>query len=289
MLKFIRNSINKKSIIIFIVFFVISFIIGKLLENEVNYVDKDLDDNYLNDFYKKRKNKKYKRNFIDYFTNYNLLHHKKNKNGNLYEIDEKKIKIKNGMKIIDCGGGNGDFYGYLSKKYKIDYNIIEKNGANIVKIKAKYPKINVIHDTFDNIHKYFKPNTIDRILFLESHGFSNDQNLLFQKCYNLLKSGGILYIKSIGFIKSNIDIIKNSQKNYIGNMGYNMEHHHHTMKNLYKKGYRIKYTSINYPLLMLTYSPINLLYIIGNLLRHGNILYTPLLLYMNSNTIIAKK
>lgn len=271
-------------------FFVIAYVIGKLLDNDVKYINKALDENYLDNYFRKRPVKKYKRHFIDYFTNYNLLHHKKSKNGNLYEIDEKKSNIKNGLKIIDCGGGNGDFYGYLSKKYKnLDYTIIEKNGANIVKIKAKYPKVNVIHDTFDNIHQYFKKNTVDRILFMESHGYSQDKNKLFQKCYDLLKKNGILYIKSIGFINSNIGIIKNSQMKYINNTQYNMEHHHHTMNYLNKIGFNIRYTSINYPLIMFTYSPINLLYIIGNFVRHNNLLYMPLLLYMNSNNIIAKK
>lgn len=290
MLNFIKNSINKRSIIIFIVFFVIAYVIGMLLENDIKYTERsDLDDNYIEEFYKTKKGLKKNRHFIDYFTNYNLLHHKKSKNGNEYEIDKNKLKLKDGMKIIDCGGGNGAFYGYLSKIYKIDYTIIENNGANIVKIKAKYPKLRVIQDTFDNIHKYFDNGTIDRIIFLESHGFSDNNSKLFQKCYGLLKNNGMLYLKSVGFINSNIGFIRNSQKSYINNTGYNMEYHHHTMKKLKNTGYKIRYTSINYPLVMLTYSPINLLYIMGNFVRHNNILNLPLLLYMNSNTIIAKK
>lgn len=290
MLNFIKNSINKRNIIIFIVFFAVAYIIGIILDNDIKFTNKKLGENYIDEYFMTRSTKKLKPAIIDYFTNYNLLHLKKNKNGNIHEIDMKKINLKDGLKIVDCGGGNGDLYGYISKKYKLDYTIIENNKANIIKIKTKYPNVKVVNDTFDNIHQYFKPNTLDRILFLESHGYSKNHTDLFKKCYNLLKKRGLLYIKSVGFINSQIGFIRNSQKRYINNTQYNMEHHQHTMKRLKKNGYKdIKYTSINYPLLMLTYSPMNFIYIIGNLFRHNNLLYTPLLLYMNSNTIIAKK
>ena len=79
MLNFIKNSINKRNIIIFIVFFAVAYIIGIILDNDIKFTNKKLGENYIDEYFKTRSTKKLKPAIIDYFTNYNLLHLKKKK------------------------------------------------------------------------------------------------------------------------------------------------------------------------------------------------------------------
>lgn len=283
-----KKYMTKRHIIIFIVFLVATFIIVSLLEREVEYKYRRLNNNYLHRLYINKGTNSYKPHYLDTITNYNLIQIQKHRGLTIHDFDKNKLNLSNGLSILDCGGGRGDFFNYINNHYNINYTIIENDKEKVDYLRKKYKKVKVIHDSFDNIDRYYKKPLFDRILFMESHGYSKNHHNLFSKCSKIIKKGGFIYIKSVGFIPSNMEMVKNMQKQYINNTQYNMEHHHFTMNRLLKNGFvNIKYSSINYPLLLMTYNPKYFLHIAGNLYRHNNLKNFLMLFYMNCNTIIA--
>ena len=283
-----KKFMTKRRIIIFIIFLVVTFIIVTLFEREIKYKYKKVHNNYLHRLYINKETNSNNSHYLDKITNYNLIQIQKHSGLTIYDFDRNKLNLSNGLSILDCGGGRGDFFNYVNNQYNIDYTIIENDKEKVDYLRQKYKKLKVIHDSFDNIHLYYKKPSFHRILFMESHGYSKNHHNLFNKCSKIIKKRGFIYIKSVGFIPSNMEMIKNMQKQYINNTQYNMEHHHFTMNRLFKNGFsNIKYSSINYPILLMTYNPKYFLHIAGNLYRHNNLKNFLMLLYMNCNTITA--
>ena len=94
--------------------------------------------------------------------------------------------------ILDCGSGFGSVAEQISPRSKKVYAI------NICRqqIPPKQSDVNYIHGDFDKIDFIFKSKEVfDKIIFIESLGYSKDINLLFSKCKELLKSHGKLILK----------------------------------------------------------------------------------------------
>ena len=133
------------------------------------------------------------------------------------DIDFKLADLKNNMKIIDAGCGllgpsihfcskivNSKIYAIsngLPKHQKIILNNIKKNNLK--------NRIIPIFSDYNLIDKKFKKESIDRIIFIESIGFSDNIINLLKKCFKVLKPGGKIYIRTI--------VIPNLNNKYLSN------------------------------------------------------------------------
>lgn len=175
---------------------------------------------------------------------------------NTYYYETKLMNIKDDDVILDCGFGNGDFCNYLMSNYKnITYYGISNSKTQVDFVKNRFENnknINIIFDSYDNLKKHFNKQIINKVFFIESHGYSNNRVELFKQIYNLLLPGGKMYIKSPCFKpNSNSNIIKNN----ISVWAWNWSCIDANLYDMYKAGFsNIKYTNINYMKLLMTYS-----------------------------------
>lgn len=58
-------------------------------------------------------------------------------------------------------------------------------------------QVNLLLHDYNQLEDKFPSESFNRIYFLESFGHSRNQNALVNSCWNLLKEGGVLYIKDL--------------------------------------------------------------------------------------------
>jgi len=103
--------------------------------------------------------------------------------------------------ILDCGSGFGAVSEQISPLSKEVYAI------NICKnqIPINQSNVNYINADFDQLDFAFKDKHVfDKIIFMESLGYSKNTETLLRKCKNLLKPKGKLILKEF-FIKDLFD------------------------------------------------------------------------------------
>ncbi len=149
------------------------------------------------------------------------------------DIDIKLADLKGNIKIMDAGCGMLGPSINFSKKIPSAKIFAVSNGKSkhkkVIISKIKENKLeNKIIPVFMDYHdmdKKFKNNSLDRIVFIESIGFSNDILNLLKKCHKLLKKGGKVYIRTIIIPNTKNkyleDQFNNIQKNLNGNLYYN--------------------------------------------------------------------
>ena len=58
-------------------------------------------------------------------------------------------------------------------------------------------RVKVIEGDYHNVDKLFNEKKYDRVYFLESFGHSNDKEKIVQSVWDVLKPGGMIYIKDL--------------------------------------------------------------------------------------------
>lgn len=115
------------------------------------------------------------------------------------------IRPKENESILDCGCGFGSVSELLSTKCKsiTGLNICE-NQLPIKASKVLYKK-----GDFDNVSDLFSDTSFDKIIFLETMGYSKDLGKLIAQCKKILNKKGKLIIKEF-FLKkiSNKKLLK---------------------------------------------------------------------------------
>ena len=115
------------------------------------------------------------------------------------------IKPQSEESILDCGCGFGAVAELLSSKCDTI------TGLNICR--SQFPlspsKVLYIEGDFDNISNLFNHNTFDKIIFIETMGYTIDLATLIAQCRRVLKKKGKLIIKDF-FLKkmSNQKLLK---------------------------------------------------------------------------------
>lgn len=114
------------------------------------------------------------------------------------------IGFKPYEKVLDAGCGicgPAAFFANQIPNLKIEACTISEvqliAGKNYLKEKKVENEVNIHLLDFNEINQHFEVATFDRIYFLESFGHSHDQKALINKCWELLKEGGTLYIKDL--------------------------------------------------------------------------------------------
>lgn len=112
-------------------------------------------------------------------------------------------ELKDGQTILDAGCGVGGPASYFASKLNVMVEGITisttqaEKSKSIIAAKELKGSVGITVGDYHNIDHIYGESRFDRVVFLESFGHSNDQTLLLEKAYKVLKPGGILYIKDL--------------------------------------------------------------------------------------------
>jgi ubiquinone/menaquinone biosynthesis C-methylase UbiE len=125
---------------------------------------------------------------------------------NVYDYLDYTIQnaeLRDGQKILDAGCGIGGPASYFASKLNVEVEGITISELQVQKANAAKASKNLIGKTsftlgdYHLIDEIYGPEVFDRVLFLESFGHSNNKPLLIEKALQVLKPGGVLYIKDL--------------------------------------------------------------------------------------------
>ena len=169
------------------------------------------------------------------------------------DLDFNLANIKNNQSILDCGSGFLGTEEGLLKKFK------NLNIHTVTKVNEKYKnkiigkiKENNLEDNisqhfcdFKSMDSRFEKESFDRILFIESLGYSNNISKILSICYNILNKDGLIYIRAITAPYTKSNFIKGNIQNIEKKIDCNLLYHENIIFYLQQAGFnKIKYSSI---------------------------------------------
>lgn len=185
-------------------------------------------------------------------------------------------ELTNNMTILDAGCGilgpalyftdrlpNIKICALTNAKGKYKNEIISKVKANKLN-----KKIIPYFKDFNQINITFKKETFDRVLFIESIGYSDDIINLLSTVKNKLKKNGKIYIRTLTIPKTKNKFLTKSYDKIQKNIDMKIYYHENMIYFLQKAGYvNIKFTSIplmfsenlNNPVFLLSLRKLNIL------------------------------
>ena len=113
------------------------------------------------------------------------------------ELVAKKLNLKPNMKVIDIGCGFGSMAYHLANKYKVHVTgvTLSKEQVSYAHKYLSHPNVNI--ELKDYRHVKGKFDRVYSVGILEHIGRKNYQEY-YDKCYELLKPNGIMFIHTIG-------------------------------------------------------------------------------------------
>ncbi|MDA3820265.1 MAG: class I SAM-dependent methyltransferase [Candidatus Delongbacteria bacterium] len=147
--------------------------------------------------------------------------------------------IQDGMKLLDAGCGICGPAIYFARKNDVYIDAMNISATQIDIAKQKIDdyklndKITAVAGDFHLMHRYFDKSTYDIVYFLEAYGHSTNQNGLLESAAQVLKKGGVLYIKD--YFRKDLPEMKHVNK--IANLmnkkyAYNLPCLYHTLSML---------------------------------------------------------
>ena len=118
-----------------------------------------------------------------------------------YQISS--IGFRPGQRVLDagCGIGTPAIYFATHAGVHVDAITISKMQHEAacakVTIANLADKVRVVLGDYHNLQTCFEPSAYDVVYFLESFGHSSAKRRLLESCWEVLKPGGILYIKDL--------------------------------------------------------------------------------------------
>jgi cyclopropane fatty-acyl-phospholipid synthase-like methyltransferase len=118
-----------------------------------------------------------------------------------YQIDI--MQLKDGMKVLDAGCGVCGPAIYFAQKTGVEIHAVTiskeqyKMSLENVKKAGLEHKIFVYHGDYHQLNEVVKQQDFDVVYFLESFGHSSSHNRAIDSAWDMLKQGGLLYIKDL--------------------------------------------------------------------------------------------
>ncbi|MEX0812898.1 MAG: methyltransferase domain-containing protein [Chitinophagales bacterium] len=116
----------------------------------------------------------------------------------------KSAQIGNGMKVLDAGCGVGGPAVYFAQKMdRLQIDACTISNVQVEKAKSKVEekgvggRVRVALGDYHKVDQLFETGKYDRVYFLESFGHSNDKTKLVNAVWEVLKPGGMIYIKDL--------------------------------------------------------------------------------------------
>jgi len=118
------------------------------------------------------------------------------------ELIAKKLKLEEGLTILDIGCGFGSLANHLATKYKVNVVgvTLSKEQIKLHEEHFKHPNVSINYMDYRNVM-----GTFDRVYSIgmfEQVGKINYKTY-YDKCYNLLKDDGIMLLHTIGAARDN--------------------------------------------------------------------------------------
>jgi len=115
----------------------------------------------------------------------------------------RNAELQDGQKILDAGCGVGGPAAYFASKMNVDITGITvsdyqvQKSEEVLSSKQLKGQVHIRQGDYHRMDEIFGEGKFDRVLFLESFGHSSNKTLAIEKSFQVLKPGGILYIKDL--------------------------------------------------------------------------------------------
>lgn len=118
-----------------------------------------------------------------------------------YQIEA--MELKPGMKVVDAGCGVCGPAIHFAKNAGVEVHAVTISKEQFEKSKQRIAeagvsdKVFVYHGDYHKLREVLGSNDFDRVYFLESFGHSPEHSKAIDSAWNILKSGGLLYVKDL--------------------------------------------------------------------------------------------
>jgi ubiquinone/menaquinone biosynthesis C-methylase UbiE len=118
-----------------------------------------------------------------------------------YQI--KSIGLRPGQRLLDAGCGVAAPAIYFAKHAQVQIDAITisasqyKAAREKVKATGLADSVMVVHGDYHRLTEWFPRQAYDVVYFLESFGHSRSKQRLLEQCWEMLKPGGLVYIKDL--------------------------------------------------------------------------------------------
>lgn len=114
------------------------------------------------------------------------------------------MRVSNGMKMLDAGCGvGGPAIAFAKQWNQLSIDAISISEVQIKKALKKVEenklqdRILPKHLDYHLMNEFYEKDSFDRVYFLESFGHSHDKKKLLNAAWDVLKPGGMIYIKDL--------------------------------------------------------------------------------------------
>jgi 2-polyprenyl-3-methyl-5-hydroxy-6-metoxy-1,4-benzoquinol methylase len=153
----------------------------------------------------------------------------------LLEYQAQAMHLQPGMRILDAGCGVCGPAIYFARHHGVYVDAItasavqQRQAQQRIAAEGLQEHIQVAQGDYHQLGKYFPAGQYDVVYFLESFGHSPDKRAAIASAWNMLKPGGMLYIKDL-FIKEpihtshtaeiqrNVDRINEAYRYHVGDL-----------------------------------------------------------------------
>lgn len=121
----------------------------------------------------------------------------------LLDYLQQSIGLEDGMRILDAGCGICQPAIHFGANLNISIDALTispkqaQEGKRKIKAHGLEDRIHCIHGDFHNLNGLFPAATYDAVIFLESLGHAARPDIVLNGAVNMLKPGGIIYIKDV--------------------------------------------------------------------------------------------
>lgn len=125
---------------------------------------------------------------------------------NLLNQQAKAMQLKAGMRILDAGCGVCGPALFFAKEYGVQVDAVtaskvqQKAGQDRIDASKLNEKVKVLQGDYHDLKSLYPAGQYDVVYFLESFGHSADKAAAIQSAWEMLKPGGMLFIKDL-FVK----------------------------------------------------------------------------------------
>ncbi|MEM9022595.1 MAG: class I SAM-dependent methyltransferase [Bacteroidota bacterium] len=125
---------------------------------------------------------------------------------NLLDYTADQIGLQDGWRVLDAGCGVCGPARYFAVKHQLHIDAVTVSEAQVrqsrefIERDGLGSQITVSQGDFHHLDRQFDHGTYDAVYFLESFGHARDQQQVLEAAWDVLKPGGVLYIKDL-FIK----------------------------------------------------------------------------------------
>lgn len=132
--------------------------------------------------------------------------------------------LQSGQIILDAGCGNCGPAIYFAKKLSVQIEGLSISQKQVAQSKRRIienglqDKITVICGDYHELSRLYNADKFDRVLFLESLGHSGNPSSAIASAYNILKPGGVIYIKDFYAKKSYDKQFQDKINRVVGNL-----------------------------------------------------------------------